>query len=162
MGVLRQGRGERPLLWSDRRQAFSPARADTPLPQRGHTNVRGVCVCLRVTPSAPPPLTFRSMSRTHLCTRWLVQTTGSMFCVSQRARRSWRAWCGEDSGSAGFGGGTTHRSQGVSVHCGGDPGVQYREKFWPASPSFSGHVRLGLGLSSWEMGRSLLPGRRAE
>lgn len=44
-------------------------------------------------PSSPAhqPLTFRSMSRTHLSTRWLVQTTGSMFCVSQRARRSWRA-----------------------------------------------------------------------
>lgn len=43
-------------------------------------------------PPPPPPLTFRSISRTHLSTRWLVQTTGSVFCVSQRARRSWRAW----------------------------------------------------------------------
>lgn len=45
-------------------------------------------------PHLPSPLTFRSISRTHLSTRWLVQTTGSMFCVSHRARRSWRAWWG--------------------------------------------------------------------
>lgn len=43
-------------------------------------------------PPPPSTLTFRSISRTHLSTRWLVQTTGSVFCVSQRARRSWRAW----------------------------------------------------------------------
>ena len=60
------------------------------------TDWHGICICPRVTtPHARhPPLTFKSMSRTHLSTRWLVQTTGSMFCVSQRARRSWRA-CGE-------------------------------------------------------------------
>lgn len=43
-------------------------------------------------PPLPSPLTFRSISRTHLSTRWLVQTTGSVFCVSHRALRSWRAW----------------------------------------------------------------------
>lgn len=94
MGVPLRGRGERSLLLSDRRQALSAAWADTPLPQNGHTNVHGIGTCLRVAPSPSPPLTFRSMSRTHLSTRWLVQTTGSMFWVSQRARRSWRALLG--------------------------------------------------------------------
>lgn len=60
-----------------------------------HTDVHGVCMSGGHPPALPPPsrppLTFRSMSRTHLCTRWLVQTTGSVFWVSHRARRSWRA-----------------------------------------------------------------------
>lgn len=55
--------------------------------------------------------------------------------------------------------GGMQRSQGMSVHsAGGTPACPYKEESWLASPGFSGHVNLGLGLSFWEMGRSLLLG----
>lgn len=76
-----------PLFLSDKRQALLPAWQ-----HKMDTQMCMGCVYACESPQLPSPsLTFRSMSRTHLSTRWLVQTTGSMFCVSQRARRSWRA-----------------------------------------------------------------------
>lgn len=133
-GVLVQGWGERSLFLSDRRQAFSPAWATT-LAYRKRTHKHAWDLQMPASRSSPPParqtLTFRSMSRTHLSTRWLVQTTGSMFCVSQRARRSWRAlWGWGDSGSVG-GGGTRMGSQRASIH--GAGGVLAGEHWllWP-------------------------------
>lgn len=63
-------------------------------------------------PHAPPPLTFRSISRTHFSTLWLVQTTASVFCVSHRARRSWRALWGDKGMVAG-----TRGTSGSHLEC---------------------------------------------
>lgn len=105
-------------------------------------------------PRPPSALTFKSMSRTHLSTRWLVQTTGSMFCVSQRARRSCRA-CGEgDWVSCGGPGGHAEITQEARVRgAGRDLGMLMRGILARSSTA----ALAMLVLSFWEMGRSLLP-----
>lgn len=92
------------LLSSDRRQVILPAWATRPrLTQKWILICSDVCMGFASAQESPPHalsplLTFRSISRTHLSTRWLVQTTGSVFWFSHRARRSWRAWWGWEEG----------------------------------------------------------------
>lgn len=124
--------------------------------------MQGIYRCLRAAPSPPPrpPDPHLQVNVPHPLEYPLVGPDHGVYvlCLAAGAAlleglvgvgRQWVSW--------GWG-----STQGVpkSKHpwCWGALACWYKEEFWPASTGFSGPVNLGLDLSFWEMGRSLLLG----